>query len=748
MPQVQLPLFPVGITLITERVGFERRDGQVVYFVGLIPVFHHAPDDLPTFRMFTSQLVATGNARQSEIARAFGIPTVSVKRAVKRYRNEGPSGFYSPRRGRGPAVLTEEVVVELERLIGVGESANEAARQLGLLPNTVAKAIRAGRVRIREVGTDAGQPDGIPSTKSERSSEDSSAALGMGATDSVGRALASLGMGGPAKPVFAAGVDVAAAGVLLALPALLCNGLLRGSEKYFSLARGYYSLASVFLLLGFLALARVKSIEELRYCSPGEWGKALGLDRVPEVRTLRNKLRALANDGEPAKWSAELSQEWMHSAPEAAGLFYVDGHVRVYHGSQTALPRRYVSRQRLCLRGTTDYWVNALDAQPFFVITKPVDPGLVNVIETVIVPRIEKDAPNLVSAEDLEADPLRHRFILVFDREGYSPALFAAMKKQRIACLTYRRSPGPDWPLTEFRPQQVTLTNGEVTEMLLAERGVLLGEDVLWVREIRRLTETGHQTPIVTTDYTTNCSSLAAAMFGRWGQENFFRYMLEHFGLDHLTTHTLEPIPDTTRVVNPAHRELDSSIRKNSGLFARRRAKFAALPFDEPISPTAFKAWEKKKSELLNEISQFETELGKLKLQRKATPRHILAGELPPEQRFQQLHVRSKHFIDTIKMIAYRAETGMAQVLRDVISRHDDARSLLRSIYTSEADLLPDLAAKTLTVRLHHFSNHSSDDAVRHLCDQLTSTETIFPETNLRLIYELGSSQIPLCKEV
>ena len=172
-------------------------------------------------------------------------------------------------------------------------------------------------------------------------------------------------------------------------------------------------MESIFLLLALLALARVKSIEQLRYQAPGEWGKLLGLDRVPEVRTLRTKLALLTATDAPTQWSAALCAEWMQDDPENAGIFYVDGHVRVYHGEQTALPRHYVSRQRLCLRATTDYWVNALDGQPFFVVTKEIDPGLLKTLEHDIVPRLEKDAPQRVSAEEWAEDPRRHQLTLV-----------------------------------------------------------------------------------------------------------------------------------------------------------------------------------------------------------------------------------------------------------------------------------------------------------------------------------------------
>ena len=175
--------------------------------------------------------------------------------------------------------------------------------------------------------------------------------------------------------------DVPGGGVLCALPALLALGLLRHSHKNFSLPPGYYPLETIFLVIAFLALARVKSLEALRYEPPGEWGKLVGLDRIPEVRTLREKIGLLCEKELAVQdWSRALAQDWMAAQPESAGTLCIDGHVRVYHGQLTELPRRYVARQRLCLRGTTDYWVNALDGQPFFVVSQAADPGLLKVL--------------------------------------------------------------------------------------------------------------------------------------------------------------------------------------------------------------------------------------------------------------------------------------------------------------------------------------------------------------------------------
>ena len=161
--------------------------------------------------------------------------------------------------------------------------------------------------------------------------------MGRGATATLERLAASLGQLGAMDPRFEDALDIPKGGVLLALPALLLSGLLRHASQYFRLPPGFYGLETIFLLLAFMALARLKSIEALRYCAPGEWGKLLGLDRIPEVRTLRAKLKHLAEQEQAFEWSAALCTEWMAAAPEEAAVLYVDGHVRVYHGSQTPL---------------------------------------------------------------------------------------------------------------------------------------------------------------------------------------------------------------------------------------------------------------------------------------------------------------------------------------------------------------------------------------------------------------------------
>ena len=739
MPQTCLPIFPEGSVDITPDLAFVCRDEVVTYFYGNLPVYRHDVDDRASFRMITAQFCVTSGIPQSAIARAFGIPIISVKRAVKKFRESGAEGFYRKRNSPKPRVLTADVISHIEKLLNEGDLVSVICEKLGLKKDTVQKAIRHNRIRLPLAGSD----QSAPCNKTERSITDSQADMGMGATNLMERVLASIGKlpGGVTTDFINAG-GVKHGGLLLAIPSLLTCHLLSHHHTYFSFCVGYYTMEHIFLLLAFMALARIQSIEGLRYCAPGEWGKLLGIDRIPEVRTLRKKVSELVENGEVSKWNTALCREWMNASYTDAHALYIDGHVRVYHGMQTKLPRHYVARQRLCLRSTVDYWVNAVDGQPFFVVSKEVDPGLLSVLENDIVPRLLTDVPDQPTESFLQTHGLHHRFCLVFDREGYSPGFMKRMRERYIACLSYHKYPGQDWPEEEFFPCEVRLVSGEVVEMKLAERGIYLGKQ-LWVREIRKLTQTAHQTSILSTDFITEKQVLASAMFARWSQENFFGYMRQHYGLDRVITYETEDISDTATVINPRWRRLDGEIKSMTFKLNRSLAEFAQIHLNQPLDVEKTKKNEVKKALVLETITEQKEVIEKLKVQRKQITKHIKANQLPKSDKFTRLKRDSKHFIDTIKMIAYRAETSMVYTLRETMSRADDARALVRMIFNTEVDLHPDEKKGTLTVRLHHLSNCSEDQNILYLCKELNQTKSVFPGTNLRIVYDLVSSPNP-----
>jgi Transposase protein len=571
----------------------------------------------------------------------------------------------------------------------------------------------------------------------------------MGCTREEERIGAALGELSEASPCFGPNLDVKSAGVLVALPALLANGLLKSCDRFFKLPPGYYGLHSILLILAFVALLRIKSLEGVRYCDPGELGKVVGLDRIPEIRTLRKKLGIVCGQGDPAGWSRELAGSWLQDDPQAAGTLYVDGHVRVYHGKQTKLPRRYVSREKLCLRGVTDYWINDCQGRPFFAVSQTVNAGFLSVLREQVIPRLLDDVPDQPDSKELKTNPWLFRFSLVFDREGYSPEFFKQMwSKHRIACYTYRKYASEDWPQDEFREQEVTSGRGEISRMLLAERGVYFKSGDIWLREIRRLTASGHQTALVTTDYQNKAGDIAGRMFARWSQENFFKYMMEHYGIDRLVEYGTQEMSDTAQVVNPRYRELESKIKSQAARLSRKRAEYGALLLDEEIEEKKIQAYLRKKAELKEMIESLEQAVAELKTQRKVTAKHLLFSELPEAEQFQSLKKSGKQFLDTVKMIAYRSETALANILRDYVGKKkDEVRTLVRQIFMTDADLEVDEEGKVLRVKIHNMTNPKHHRIAQKLCEVLNETETVFPGTNLRMVYKLVANQIPADQE-
>ena len=565
--------------------------------------------------------------------------------------------------------------------------------------------------------------------------------MGYGCTRPSDRALVSKGIF-ETDSIFTDNKDIPFGGVLFAIPALLENGLLKYLNQYYQLDRGYYTIDHIFLTLAFLPLLRLKSLENLRNVSPGELGKLIGLDRVPEVKTLRKKLSELSSQEQAKLWSAALSKDWMEADPESCGALYIDGHVRVYNGKQAKLPVKYISRQKLCLRGMSDYWVNDFLGRPFFVVRKAVNSGLITVLRDEIVPDLIERVPNQPTQEELSERPYLSRFMLVFDREGFSPDFIKEMWELRIACCTYRKHVKDIWALEEFKVAKVTLSNKETTEMKLAERGTYLGGKI-WVREIRKLTESGHQTSIISTEFQSETGKLAVAMFSRWCQENFFKYMMEHYGIDRLIEYETEDVKGTESVVNPEYRNLDYQIKSISGKLKIKQANFMTIEITDTISEARRVKVDNKKAELLEDIESIKIELVKLKQKRKQTPKHVLFSQLSENQKFKSLASEKKLLVDTVKMICYRAETCLTSIVREGIAHKDEARNLVRVILKSDIDIEVDKENNVLKVSLHNLSSRSMDQVVQNLCDELNRTETYFPGTKLRLFYKLVTSKYP-----
>lgn len=327
MPQLLLPLIPDGATQVSPFISVVQENGQWTWVAGLLPVFSHPQDDRNSFRMFTAQLVCIGSCKQVDIVKAFGVSPIRVKRAVKQYRNRGPGSFFEPRRVRGASVMRPVVIQQAQELLNQGVSRQETAQRLGIKVDTLAKAIQKGKLTERSAPPNEEASSTSPSNgsqvcpsqasdKSQRGVQDAAAAEGLGVacTRVVERVSAAMGLlPGGAPTEYGNCRDVTLGGVLCALPALEQNGLFRHLDRCFPTLPGYYTTLQVFSLLGFMALCRIKTVEQLQYHPPGELGKLLGLDRM---RCNTMELTYLTNMGRTdflrpnSRWSTRHVASW------------------------------------------------------------------------------------------------------------------------------------------------------------------------------------------------------------------------------------------------------------------------------------------------------------------------------------------------------------------------------------------------------------------------------------------------------
>jgi Skp family chaperone for outer membrane proteins len=560
--------------------------------------------------------------------------------------------------------------------------------------------------------------------------------FGIGATRIEERMLASKGKLSKTPVEFIASEGVEFAGVLFLLPSLLNTGLLSYKNHYNDLS-GYYDLDTIILTLAFMYLCRIKNVEKLKHHNPGEFGKLLGLDRIPEARNLRAKLSMIYEQKKAQQWNRELASIWVES--EENVFYYIDGHVKVYNGYKANLGKKHVARLKLCLPGMTEFWVNNSKGMPYFVVTGEVNEKLQEVIEKKIIPELKEHVALEITKEQLESDPDLPRFTLVFDREAYSPEFFSRLwKEHRIAIITYRKNVKDTWEQEDFSKHTIKIDGNEV-EMELGEKNVELNDVTL--REIRKKNSSSHQTSIITTNKKLTTIIIAIKMFARWTQENFFKYLRQEYDLDRIVHYVLNEIDSDIKVVNPLHRKLSNQIKKVREKIARRKARLYQLVHenieDDPDKTEKNLDNQSKTSE---ELKDLETEEKELLGQRKEQSYKITIKEMEDEIKYNKLDLESKLLQNIIKMICYRAETSFSILLASNYKKKvNEMRALTKSLINSKANIKPDYNNQRLTIELYSQSNPRDNKMVREICQVLNESQTKFPGTDLKLIYKFAS---------
>lgn len=545
---------------------------------------------------------------------------------------------------------------------------------------------------------------------------------------------------GNAKPIFESHQAIMGAGVLFLLPALLSCGLLKANDIYELPENHYYGLDSIILVLAFMALARIKNPEQLNKCQPGELGRIIGLDRIPEMKCLRNKIKILADQKKAQEFNRLLIEEWYKDDPDSDGSYlYIDGHQRIYYGGLANLPVKYISRQKLCLAATTEYWVNDASGQPTLVVTGELTEKLEDAIEDLIIPELKKTCllPTITDKTQEVPSPKETlpECTLIFDREGYHPAFFKKLwENERIAIITYRKNTHDLWNDNLFKETKVVTLEKEKT-MYIHEQSVTL--DGVEFREIRRRKESGQQTSIITTNYHISSADIAGKMFGRWNQENFFKYLISDYDFDKMVTYGVEEVDGTKEVINPMWRKAENKLKNQKEKTRRLKAQMYSV-YDK-IMDADLGRMPKMLDQMLDlqeKIEASESEDEKMKSTRDEQEKRITVEGMG--NKYQKLKTESKLMMNIIKMICYRAETAVANLIASFLpdSKIAEKRSLVKQIIQTNADLLVDEQGKTITVQLHSLSANRYNEVAEKLAHLLNETETVFPGSDLRLIFK------------
>jgi len=724
--QPRLPILPPDAQQISPALALSREGGRLTFFNAAGPIYTCEQDDRLGLRVAAAVLCdpRVSLVKPKPLAEVLGIHRSSIFLYRKRHEREGVSGLEERKRGpRGPHKFKGEVLARARRYLDQGLSNSQVGQRVGVTEGTIRYALRQGRLKRPERSEVLGEELSRPSARSEK---DRSGERGVAVKRHADRALARTGELAEAKPEFVPAEAVAGAGVLVALPAVMGQGLFEVAGKvYGALKNGYFGLDSMLLTFMFMALLRLRTIENLASHAPGEFGLLLGLDRAPEMKTARRKLKELGLRGLASEFAGEFARRWAEEAPEALGYLYVDGHVRPYNGRKHKLPKTHVQRRRLCMPATTDYWVNDAKAEPLFFVTAEANDGLLRMMEEKLLPEIRE-----------LAGPER-RVTMIFDREGWSPKRFEKWAKEGFEVLTYRKGKYAPWPEEDFKEVEGKVAGREVSYKL-AERRVEVSKE-FWMREVRRLCDDGHQTSVVTTHPDMTTLEVAQRMFSRWQQENFFRYMRHEFDLDHIPTTAVEAADPERLVRNPARKAKEKELASVRVELARAEREYGEEAFDNlEAKRRTMRGFKIAHARLGERVRQLRERCAELEGEVQALPERVPIRELMKPEEIVRLERERKVLTDTLKMVAYRAETQLANLVGPLLRTHqDEARKFLRDVFHLPGDLVPDAKKNRLVVRLHGMATERSNRALRGLCEVLNEQKIRYPGTRLRLVLEL-----------
>jgi transposase len=759
LPLVPRDACPVG----TAAAIVEDNDGGRVFVHGNLAYAWDA-GDCAARRFAAVSLMRIKAATQLEVAEAFAVKPATVRRWETRLTDAGLAGLLAERMGpKRKSKLTGDTVAAIRRLREDGSSYRAIAAATGVSEGSVRNALTA---------TDTGEPcaptgsDAHPWTEPEiavereveievRAEEDCPATISAapvtdtraGAADAVvpvladpvpravERALARFGLIPAAPPVFTRCARAPLAGLLLAVPALAGTGLLQTAHAtYGGLPNGFYSLDTMLCESVFRALLGQARAEGAARIDPVALGRVLGLDRAPEVKTIRRKIRLLADAGKAGDWIAAMARRRVEARPEQAAVLYVDGHVRAYQGRRR-IAKTHVPRLKFPAPATVETWVCDAAGDPLLVVMAEPAASLAAELRRLI--------------PELRATVGDDRRVLVgFDRGGWSPTLFADLDAAGFDTLTWRKGATADIDEHSFATHRHTDEHGRTHTWRLADTmieldiadGLRKGE-VFAMRQISLFNAAAtRQMHILTTRRDLPAAEIRYRMGSRWRQENHYRYARIHFDLDSHDTYRAAEDDPTRMVPNPAKKPAYQQVEKaRRALYSAETTRDRELLAASTPPPGVTTVVTNEMIDTINtDVHAAEATLDAALAEHQALPARLPLAEVNPGQ--QVLDTETKLIHHAIRIAAFNTAQPLARAIvtgTGYTRADDEAHTLIRTALAGSGDIIPD--HDTLHIRLDPLPAPRHTAAIDELCHALNDTNTVYPGTGLTLRYSIKS---------
>jgi len=733
--QPPLPLAPAGAVPIGEAASVvEDADGGRVFLRGEL-IYAWAAGDTSLRRLAAVRLVTIKAARVADVAAGFGIGTVTLWRWRKELGAGGVAALTSDKPGPGgPSRLTPQMVADIGARRAGGASLRAIAAATGVSTFSVQRALAEPT------------PEPTPAPGAQAPSRAAVPVLPEPADRTRERTAARRGQLVAAPPVFAPAARVPLAGLLLAMPGLQATGLLPCAATVFGgLPNGFYGLETMLTEGVLRALAGQPRAEGATRVDPYALGRVLGLDRAPEVKTIRRKITALAATGRAEELLAAMAARHVarldEANPDLAVVFYVDGHVRAYQGIRK-VAKTHLSRLKFPAPATVETWVSDAAGDPVLVVMA--EPGASLAMELRrLLPELRKAVGD------------QRRVLVGFDRGGWSPALFAHMHTAGFDVLTWRKVPADDVDQALFTDVTHIDDHGRVHQWRVADTTVDLpiseDGDTFTMRQVSLQvanTKNGKETHgqdstrqihILTTRTDLRPGEVIHRMGSRWRQENYFRYARMHFDLDsHDAYATTEDDPERM-VPNPAKKKAHQRLLAARASYERAvaRTDAALLEANHPVAPGQTVLITNHAHDALTaDLRAAESDLDAAQGAHRAVPTRLPLEQVNPGQ--QVLDTQTKLITHAIRIAAFNIDTALARAIRvytGYARADDEAHNLVRQALTASGDIDPHDGF--LTVRLDPLPTKRATTAIAELCEHLTATQTRYPGTDLVLRYEV-----------